>query len=150
MSVLDDIYPLIEQKLSQLDIELYDIKFIRAGSRSIFRVFIDKKTGITIDDCETASREISTLLDVENFSSTPYTLEVSSPGLDRPLKSERDFKRAVGENVILIVEIPKESIKTVKGRLVSCERGILTLENAEKTISIALSDTKNGKIEITF
>ncbi|MFP4417547.1 MAG: ribosome maturation factor RimP, partial [Chitinispirillaceae bacterium] len=79
MDKLDRIRPLIEKKVQSLGLELYEIKYIRGG-RSILRVYIDKESGVTIDDCELVSNELSMLLDVEEFSRSPYTLEVSSPG----------------------------------------------------------------------
>ena len=98
-SIIESIKPVIEKKLTSMGLELYELKCIKAGSRLILRIFIDKDSSVTVDDCEKASHEISILLDVENFSQTPYTLEVSSPGIDRPLTTEKEFRRLVGNDI---------------------------------------------------
>ncbi len=150
MSVVETIEPIIEKKLASMGYELFDIKFIRAGSRSILRLFIDKKGGITIDDCEQVSHDISMVLDVEDFSKAPYTLEVSSPGIDRPLTTEKDFIWAVGNTVRFRIKEAAGKNRTLKGKLLACTDGKCTLETDKGTSSIALSNIYSGKIEVTF
>jgi len=150
MAALDDITPLIEEKLGQLGLELYDIKFLRAGPKSILRVFIDKESGVTIDDCEEASNEISPLLDVENFSNTPYRLEVSSPGADRPLRSEKDFRRARGRSVMVQHKTAEGKQTTVTGLVSDCVDGRVRLQTSEDTAEIALENIVSAKIELSF
>lgn len=88
---------LVEPILKDLNLELVDIEYQREQRGWVLRFYLDKKGGITLDDCAAASREISTLLDVEDVINTGYHLEVSSPGLDRPLKKIADFQRFVGQ-----------------------------------------------------
>ncbi len=151
MDKLERIRPLIERKIEQYGLELYDIKYIRAGSRSILRVFIDKESGVTIDDCEMVSNELSMLLDVEEFSQSPYSLEVSSPGVDRPLITTKDFSRAAGRHVKLRVQGEDQKTRTVTGKLLSCDDSRLVLEvNNRERITIDRSTVLSGKVEVTF
>ncbi|MFW6221574.1 MAG: ribosome maturation factor RimP [Fibrobacterota bacterium] len=150
MDKLDRIRPLIEKKVQSLGLELYEIKYIRGG-RSILRVYIDKESGVTIDDCELVSNELSMLLDVEEFSRSPYTLEVSSPGLDRPLLSTKDFRREIGRQVKLRVQKGDQKVRTISGKLLTCDDSQLQLEvNKNETITIDRSEILSGKVQVTF
>ena len=147
---IERVKPIIEEKLVSMGLELYELKCIKAGSRLIVKVYIDKDGSVTVDDCEKASNEISILLDVENVTQKPYTLEVSSPGIDRPLTTEKDFRRAVGNNVKLSLKRSEGKNKTVLGRLVTCSHGDLNIETVKGMQTISLSDVNSGKIEIKF
>ncbi len=151
MAISEKLETKIRDKLNRMGLELFEIRYIRAGSRSALRLFIERATGrVSIDDCEEASREVSMLLDVENFSNNPYTLEVSSPGLDRVLTTEKDFSRVVGERLRLRIQAPDEKQKTVTGTLLECHEGALTLKTDSDTVAIPLSEVYSGKIEVTF
>lgn len=153
MASLEDIKPLIEEKLKFLRMDLYDIKFIPAGKRSILRVLIDKDEGVTIADCERASTEIAMILDVEEFSSGAYSLEVSSPGADRVLKTAKDFKRVSGHHITIQLKPEAGSSKgmSVTGKCVSATNDAVTLELDDETEKkIMLADIDKGKIEIRF
>ncbi len=153
MKNLPEISPIIEEKLRFMQLYLHDIKFFRAGNRSVLRVFIDKPGGVTISDCEQASNAISTILDVENFSSRPYTLEVSSPGADRQLRSGKDYKMVIGHYLRLIMKNETETRmnKEYIGKLISCENGTVTVEmDNEQTIDIQLADIEKAKIDVRF
>ena len=93
----EQIENLIQPILDDLGCELVDLEYQREERGWILRVFLDKEDGINLDDCATASREISSLLDVENVISTAYNLEVSSPGIERALKKAKDFERFAGQ-----------------------------------------------------
>ena len=147
-SIIESIKPVIEKKLTSMGLELYELKCIKAGSRLILRVFIDKDGSVSVDDCEKASHEISILLDVENFSQTPYTLEVSSPGIDRSLTTEKDFKRVLGNSVRVHFKDNEKKNRTVSGRVVTCSDGNVALETAKGLKTIPLPDITKGKIEI--
>lgn len=117
---------MIEQKAEELiqpvidghGFELVDIEYVKEGQDWYLRAYIDKEGGITIDDCETVSRAFSDLLDEADFISDAYILEVSSPGLGRPLKKEKDFKRSVGKDIEVhtykSIDGEKEFIGTLK------------------------------------
>ena len=89
------IMPLIEQH----QFELVDVEYVKEGGNWYLRAYIDKPGGITVDDCELVSRALSDLLDEHDFIEDAYILEVSSPGLGRPLKKDKDFVRSIGEEV---------------------------------------------------
>ena len=79
--------------------ELWDVEYVKEGNNWYLRAYIDKPGGIMINDCEVVSRELSDILDTEDFIEGAYILEVSSPGLGRPLKKDKDFERSIGEEV---------------------------------------------------
>ena len=89
------ISPIIEQN----QFELVDVEYVKEGGTWYLRAYIDKPGGITVDDCEVVSRALSDLLDKHDFIEDAYVLEVSSPGLGRSLKKEKDFARSIGEEV---------------------------------------------------
>jgi ribosome maturation factor RimP len=150
MKGLEEIRPLIEEKLAETGLELYDISFARAGRNSVLKVFVDKEGGVTIDECETASREISTLLDVEEFSTSTYRLEVSSPGADRPLRTERDFKRARGREVRFMIDSQEGRQKNIRGTVLDCTAGSVRIETAGGEEDIDISRIITAKIEFSF
>jgi ribosome maturation factor RimP len=151
MSAAEEITPLIDAKLKELGFELYDLRFFQAGTHSILRIVIDSPEGVKIADCAHASREISLVLDEKNFSEEhPYNLEVSSPGIDRPLKTERDYRRIVGRDVSLHLTSGVDGKKTVTGEVVACEDNKLTIKLEKRTVEIPLSDIYSGKEEIRF
>jgi ribosome maturation factor RimP len=90
---------LTEPLLAQLGYELVDLEYVPGRTHAVLRIFIDRSGGVGLDDCERVSREVSALLDVEDPVPTGYTLEVSSPGLDRVLRTPAHFQRFVGERV---------------------------------------------------
>ena len=90
--------PLIEQH----QFELVDVEYVKEGGTWYLRAYIDKPGGITVDDCEVISRALSDLLDEHDFIEEAYILEVSSPGLGRPLKKDKDFERSIGEEVDIL------------------------------------------------
>ena len=85
--------------LERLQFELVDVEYVKEGSIYYLRAYIDKEGGITVNDCELVAREMNDLLDAEDFIPDSYTFEVSSPGLGRPLKKEKDYVRNMGKEV---------------------------------------------------
>jgi ribosome maturation factor RimP len=151
MGSLDEITPVVESKLTQMGFELFDLRLFHAGSRSILRITIDSPKGVTVGDCERVSNELSVILDVENFSpDRRYNLEISSPGIDRPLKSERDYRRITGRSVVVHLTEAVEGKKTLTGEVVKCEDNKLTLKIENKEVIIELSNIYSGKEEIRF
>ena len=105
--------PIIEEK----QFELVDVEYLKEGSNWYLRAYIDKEGGITVDDCELVSRTLSDILDKEDFISDAYILEVSSPGLGRPLKKEKDFQRSLGKEVEIHLYKPLNKQKEYIGIL---------------------------------
>lgn len=124
--------------LAEMDIELVDIQYIKEGGRWFLRVFIDKPGGIGLEDCQNVSHSIDPLLDEKDPIPHPYTLEVSSPGLDRPLKKLADFKRFIGEMINLATFVPVENRRKFKGKLIEANEYSVTLEVDGNSISISM------------
>ena len=99
---------LLEPAAEALGYELVELEFHPQGRGGLLRIFIDRTGGVTVDDCEKVSRQVSSVLDVEDPIPGAYTLEVSSPGLDRPLRKETDYVRFAGEQAKLELALPRD------------------------------------------
>jgi ribosome maturation factor RimP len=110
---------LTEPLLAQLGYELVDLEYVPGRTHAALRVFIDRPEGVGLDDCEQASHELSALLDVEDPVPVGYTLEVSSPGLDRVLRTPAHFRRFVGERIWLELRAAREGRRRYTGQLQS-------------------------------
>lgn len=119
---------LVQPILDENGFELWDVEYVKEGANYYLRVYVDKEGGITIDDCVTVSRALEGKLDAENFIEEAYILEVSSPGLGRPLKRERDFARSVGEQVDVKLYKAIGQQKEFTGALKSYDDSTVTLE----------------------
>ena len=108
-----------ESLVDDLGLELVEVQFRRESHGWVLRIFIDKEGGVTIDDCTVVSRDISTWLDVEDLIEHAFHLEVSSPGLERPLKKMEDFKRFAGRKVRVKIKEPREERRVFTGILAS-------------------------------
>lgn len=98
-SITKQIADLAEPVLEDIGFELVDVEFLSEHGRSVLRLYIDKDGGVTIDDCAGVSREFGDLIDIKDVIEHEYVLEVSSPGLNRRLKKEKDFVRSIGKNI---------------------------------------------------
>ena len=107
--------------------ELVDIEFVREGSNWFLRAYVDKEGGFSVNDCEKVSREFSDLLDKEDFIEESYILEISSPGLGRPLKKDKDFERSIGEEVEVKLYKVFEEQKEFSGTLEAYDANTVTL-----------------------
>ncbi len=114
---------LLEPVVTGLGYEWVGLEFLSAGARSTLRVYIDLDGGITVDDCERVSRQVSSVLDVEDVIRGHYTLEVSSPGLDRPLFTPEHFRRFAGREVRLQLRDLVQGRRRLDGRLVGIDAG---------------------------
>ena len=129
---------LLAPSVSGLGYELVGVELSGSGGRSILRVFIDRDAGISVGDCERTSRQIGAVLDVEDPIPESYVLEVSSPGLDRPLFTEDHFIRFAGHSVRLRTTEPMEGRRGWKGRLVGCRDGNVVVREGEEERLIPL------------
>ena len=142
--------------LESLGMELVDIEFARAGRDSVLRLFIDKEGGVNLDDCANVSRELSAILDVEDVIPGHYSLEVSSPGLDRPLKKPADYERFVGRlvKVRTFEALPDDAgnkRKTFIGLLVGLVDGNVAVKLSEgQSASIPLEKVAKANLEFEF
>lgn len=127
-SVVDRISETVSPILWTLGLELADVVCVGQGSRSVVRVFIDKPEGVTLDDCERAHKALGPALDVADPFPHAYTLEVSSPGLDRPFKRIQDYRRAIGKRVTLKLREPLAGQWRLVGTLTGVTDDSVTLE----------------------
>jgi ribosome maturation factor RimP len=133
---------LLEKTLSGLGYELVMIE--RAG-RGLMRIFIDKPGGITIDDCVSVSNHLSQLFTVENIDYA--RLEVSSPGLDRPLTKPQDYVRFAGEQVTLKLRVPVDNRRRMAGRLIGLEADAIKLDMSGVEIAVDLRNVESARLK---
>ena len=117
------VLPIVEEN----KFELVDVEYVKEAGEYYLRVYIDKPGGINIDDCEVVSRRLSDLLDQKDFIKEAYILEVSSPGLDRPLKKDKDFERSIDKEVELKTYKPIDKRKDFTGTLKSYDADTVTI-----------------------
>ena len=140
------ILPLLEKR----SFELYDIEYVKEGSDYYLRVYIDKPGGITIDDCVDVSREMNEILDREDYIKDPYTFEVSSPGLSRPLKKPKDYEYALGKAVEVHTFKPVDKQKLFIGELSSYTDDSVTLQMEDKNVEFQKKDISLIRLYIEF
>lgn len=128
--VADRLQEIISPILRTLGLELIDVICVGQGPRSVVRVLIDKPGGVTITDCEHAHKALGPALDVADPFPHAYTFEVSSPGLDRPLKRLQDYQRAIGKEVSLKLRRPLEGQWKITGRLMGVNEQVVVLDLA--------------------
>lgn len=132
-----------------LGMELVDVAFVTEHGRRVLRVTIDKPGGVTVDDCGDVSRELGTILDVEDPIPQRYTLEVSSPGLDRPLLSEKDFIRFTGKKARIKTREAMEGRKNFKATIEAVEGGRVKVTDFDgKVFEIPLSNIDRARLEV--
>ena len=107
--------------------ELLGIEYISAGNNSVLRLFIEHENGINVDDCAEVSRQVSAILDVEDPIGPEYNLEVSSPGLDKPLFDLEHFQAVIGETITVKLSMPQNGRRKFKGKLEAIEKDILII-----------------------
>jgi ribosome maturation factor RimP len=137
---------LMEPLLGRLGYELVELEYQPGRAQSVVRVFIDRPEGIGLDDCERASREISALLDVEDPIPTAYTLEVSSPGFDRVLRTQAHFGRFVGSRVFVELKAPREGRRRYTGQLLSVDDAGIAVEVDRERVEIAFSEISKARL----
>jgi ribosome maturation factor RimP len=130
--------------------ELVEIQYRREARGWVLRIYIDKEGGVTLDDCTRFSQELGSLLDVEDFISAPYTLEVSSPGLTRSLRTEKDFVRYCGHLIKVKTFDPIENRRQFRGRLLKFSENRIGIETEGRVFQIPLSNVAKANLEIEF
>jgi len=137
---------LTEPLLAQLGYELVELEFASGHGRGVLRIFIDKPTGIGIDDCERVSREVSALLDVEDPIPSAYALEVSSPGDDRVLRKPEHFERFVGSRVWVELKAPREGRRRYTGRLAAMNAAGIELEVDQDRVNVPFAEIGKARL----
>ncbi len=148
--LIKKIYDFAEPLCESEDIELVHIENIFENSRSILRVLIDKDGGVLIEDCVNISRQLNDILDVNLEQFSAFTLEVSSPGLDRPLTKKEDFQRFNGEKVKIKTDMAIEGQRNFKGVLAGLKNESVELTSDNKNYSIPFNIIKKARIISDF
>ncbi|MEW6218555.1 MAG: ribosome maturation factor RimP [Thermodesulfobacteriota bacterium] len=133
-----------------LGLELFDLQFRREQPGWVLRLVIDAENGISLDDCTMVSRELSDLLDVEEVIDRPFHLEVSSPGLDRPLRGERDFVRFAGRRAKVVCREPVAGQKALEGVLAGVREGALVLATGQGEVAIPLDCISRSRLVVEW
>lgn len=149
-SIRQSIAELIEPLVRDQSLELVDIEYKKEGKNWYLRVYLDKEQGITVRDCQKLSHQIEDLIEVEAIVSNPFILEVSSPGLNRPLKTERDFLRNKNRRIIVTTFSPVNNKKNFHGTIKDFKNQILYLDEDGNPLEIPLGEIANAKLEISF
>ncbi len=143
----EELTALLAPTIADLGLELVGIEFSPNSGSSLLRVYIDEpERGVTIDDCERASREISALLDVNDPVAGRYTLEVSSPGLERPLFTLEHFARFVGEQVKVNVNLPLDGRRRFQGVISAVEGDRIVLDQDGAPVAIAHANIAKARL----
>lgn len=149
-SINQKVSSLVEPILLSLGFELVDVEYLSANSRWVLRLFIDKEGGVTIDDCAQVSREIGDLIDIKDIIDHKYVLEVSSPGLNRPLKKDKDFIRAIDKKIKVKLSEPVNNCSNFSGYLKDFKDGTLILEVEEEEAVLPRSKVYKANLVYEF
>ncbi len=131
-----------------LNYDLYNVKYFTAGGKTTLRIFADTDEGISMDECAKISHAVSEVLDEKEFGNKEYTLEVSSPGLDRPLENQRDYRRFVGKEVQVRFENDKGKAKKFSGTVLDAGEESVLLKDGDTQESFKYDELLSGKVII--
>ena len=149
-TVIEQIKAVALPVLDELGLELVEVQYRREQSGWVLRLFIDKQDGVNLEDCGAVSREISQLLDIEDFIDSAYSLEVSSPGLNRPLKSMAEFERFVGRLAKIKTTEPIAGEHVFIGKINKAEGESIVLMVGTKEVTILFSQVAKARLEVEF
>ena len=137
---------MIEPGIRALGYELVDVEYAPASGRNLLRIYIDRPAGITVDDCAKVSRQVSAALDVEDPISEAYTLEVSSPGLDRPLVKREDFERFAGASIKVRMREAVLERRNFKGLLVGVEGDAIVVDVDQERFHLPIARIERARL----
>lgn len=146
-SIIGQVWAELEPELAEQGFELVEVGYGRRGATQVLRLFIDREGGVTIDHCVEASQFASSVLDRSDFVSERYTLEVSSPGIDRPVRKAGDFERFTGERLKLQTVTPIEGRKRFSGVLAGFQDGLISVESDGATVQIHIDNVKKANLD---
>jgi len=143
----DELQALLAPTVASLGLELLGVEFVPSGASALLRLFIDAPgRHVGIEDCEAVSREVSALLDVEDPIATEYTLEVSSPGIDRPLFTIAQFARWIGDEAKVALRLPQQGRRRITGRIVSADGDTVVLADAQGEIAVKFDNIDKARL----
>ena len=149
-NIISNIKELLEPILYENNLELFEIEFKASGNKGILRIFIDKADGVTIDDCTQVSRELGTLLDVHEIVPGSYTLEVSSPGLTRPLRKPSDYIKYKGKTVKIKTIEDIDDRNVFMGKLIDFVDETVSIQAKGANYLIPYDKIEKANLELDF
>jgi len=149
-SVKREVSRLIEPILADMGFELVHVEYLSEHGRWVLRIYVDEEGGITLEDCARVSREIGNVIDVKEIVPHEYVLEVSSPGLNRPLVREKDFNQAVGKKVKLQMINAVDERRNFTGYLKAFKDGTLHIQLSDKLVLLPRRDVKKANLVYEF
>ena len=141
---------MLEPAVEALGFELLGVEFVRAGSHSTLRIYIDHENGITVDNCADVSNQVGAILDVEDPIATEYSLEVSSPGMDRPLFKIEHYEAILNETVNVRLNVPQDGRRNFKGTLVGIEGDMINVEVDNQVFSLLIDNVAKANLVAKF
>ena len=130
--------------------EIYDVEYVKEGPHWFLRIFIDRSEGVNVDDCETVSREVGALLDEKDAIDVNYFLEISSPGIERSLRQDEHFEKAVGSRVKIKLYRPQDGIKEAVGELADFSDGNVVVNTDGGQVNIPKKNIAKANIVFDF
>lgn len=150
MEIIEHVKELIAGYLEERNIELVDITYRRQQEGMVLRLLVDTAEGITIKECEELNNFLSEALDKEDLIAERHTLEVSSPGLDRPIKTDRDFERAMGKDLEIMTYVPIDGRKSHTGKLIGIDKEKIVIEADGISTVIPRDKIAIARLKINF
>jgi len=145
----EEIRKIFEDEVKKMDFDLVDMQLNVTGKAGMIRLFVDRDGGININECSEVSRSISELIFRKDLFPRNYRLEVSSPGLDRPLTTKKDFQRNVGKDIILEYKVESD-FKKIEGKIASADDELFIINDKNESFSVPFSNINNGKIKLPW
>jgi len=146
VNLRERLYELIEPVVGRLGYELIELEFAPSHGRSLLRLYIDRESGVGLEDCEQVSREVAALLDLEDPIPGAYTLEVSSPGFDRLLRTQAHFGRFVGSRVFVELKEPRDGRRRYTGKLLAVDDRGIALEVDRQQVAVAFAEIGKARL----
>ena len=149
--IINGVSPLVEGFLHESGMEMVDLEFRFESGRWTLRIFIDKEGGVTVDDCANVNKELGYLIEAKNIIDYHYVFEVSSPGLNRPLKKEKDFMRSIGKMIKLELARPVNKRSKFTGRLTNVREGMISLlVDDGSLVELPLREIDKARVKYEF
>jgi ribosome maturation factor RimP len=140
-----DVDGLVRPVVEASGLELVEVAFVKEQGRQVLRVMVDREGGVDLEAISRASERISRRLDLEGFEPGPYSLEVGSPGVERPLRAPQDFARHAGQQVKVKTAEPVEGVRTLSGRLAAAEDDVVRIETDAGEVTVRYEDITSAR-----
>ncbi len=146
---IEQLWKMIDPILEPEGLELVELEYRPEGGRWMLRLYIDRPSGVTLDDCELASRQVGALLDIEDPIHHPYTLEVSSPGINRVLRREKDFQLYAGSPVVVRTSVKVNGRRNFNGTLRGVRDANVLVEINGEVVEIGLENIDKARLNLS-